>query len=60
MLPVEYAGCGRKMRPVDVVSVLNDTDYQTAINYWSVLKVRLKSEGYEPTTFCSQLKKQSS
>ena len=24
--------------------------------YWSVLKVRLKKEGVEPTTICSQLK----
>ena len=41
---------------VDIVSVLNDSDYQTARTYWSVLKVRLKQEGFEPTTNCSQLK----
>ena len=41
---------------VDVVSVLNECDYQTARTYWSVLKVRLKEEGFEPATNCSQLK----
>ena len=41
---------------VDVVSVLNESDYQTARKYWSVLKVRLKDEGFEPATNCSQLK----
>ena len=41
---------------VDVVSVLNDSDYQTARKYWSVLKVRLKEEGCESATNCSQLK----
>ena len=42
---------------VDVVGVLTDqptTD--RAKKYWSVLKVRLKKEGFEPTTNCSQLK----
>lgn len=41
---------------VDIVSVLNDSDYQTARTYWSVLKVRLKDEGFEPTTNCRRLK----
>lgn len=41
---------------VDVVSILNECDYQTARTYWSVLKVRLKEEGFEPATNCSQLK----
>ena len=41
---------------VDVVSVLNDSDYQMARKYWSVLKVRLKEEGCESATNCSQLK----
>ncbi len=36
---------------VDVVSVL--TDSADAKRYWSVLKVRLKKEGVEPTTICS-------
>ena len=41
---------------VDVIAVLNESDYQTARKYWSVLKVRLKDEGFEPATNCSQLK----
>lgn len=42
---------------VDVVQVLtHQTDYQTARKYWSVLKTRLKKEGSESTTKCSQLK----
>lgn len=46
---------------VDVVGVLTDqptTD--RAKKYWSVLKVRLKKEGFEPTTNCSQLKLRAS
>ncbi len=39
---------------VDVVDVL--TDSPDAKRYWSVLKVRLKKEGVEPTTICSTLK----
>ena len=39
---------------VDVVEVL--TDSPDAKRYWSVLKVRLKKEGAEPTTICSTLK----
>lgn len=39
---------------VDVVSVL--TDSSEPRKYWSVLKTRLKKEGSEVTTKCSQLK----
>ena len=39
---------------VDVVNVL--TDSPNPRNYWSVLKNRLKKEGSELTTICSQLK----
>ena len=45
---------------VDVVSVLNDSDYQTARKYWKVLKGRLLKEGNESVTNCYQLKLQSS
>ncbi len=42
---------------VDVVSVLTDQpDQRHAAKYWSVLKTRLKKEGSELTTKCSQLK----
>lgn len=42
---------------VDVVSVLTDQpDQRHAAKYWTVLKVRLKNEGSELTTNCSQLK----
>ena len=42
---------------VDVVQVLTQqADYQTARKYWSLLKTRLKKEGSESTTKCSQLK----
>ena len=42
---------------VDVVGVLTESrDYQTARNYWKVLKTRLKSEGFQPVTNCNQLK----
>ena len=41
---------------IDVCSTLNDTDYQTARNYWKVLKGRLIKEGFEPVTNCYQLK----
>ena len=42
---------------VDIVSVL--TDSPNPRKYWSVLKTRLKAEGSELTTNCSQLKLQS-
>lgn len=42
---------------VDVVEVL--TDSPNPRKYWSVLKTRLKKEGSELTTNCSQLKMQS-
>ena len=41
---------------VDVVSVLTDSDYQTARKYWKVLKGRLVKEGNETVTNCYQLK----
>ena len=42
---------------VDIVSVLTDSrDYQTARNYWKVLKNRLKAEGNETVTNCNRLK----
>ena len=44
---------------VDVVSVLTDSDYQTARKYWKVLKGRLVKEGFELVTNCYQLKMQS-
>ena len=42
---------------VDVVAIL--TDSPNPRKYWSVLKTRLKAEGSELTTNCSQLKLQS-
>jgi len=42
---------------VDVIEVL--TESPTPRKYWSVLKTRLKREGSELTTNCSQLKMQS-
>lgn len=45
---------------VDVVAVLTDQpDQRHAAKYWSVLKTRLKKEGSELTTYCSQLKMRS-
>ena len=42
---------------VDVVEILADSkDYQTARNYWKVLKNRLKKEGNETVTNCNRLK----
>jgi hypothetical protein len=42
---------------VDVVAVLTDQpDYTRARKYWGVLKVRLKNEGSQLATNCSQLK----
>ena len=42
---------------VDVISIL--TDSPNPRKYWSVLKTRLKREGSELTTNCSQLKMKS-
>lgn len=42
---------------VDVVAIL--TDSPNPRKYWSVLKTRLKKEGSELTTNCSQLKMQA-
>lgn len=45
---------------VDVVAVLTDSpDYQSARNYWKVLKNRLNAEGSELVTFCNRLKMQA-
>ena len=42
---------------VDVVGILTEQpDLRRAAKYWSVLKIRLKEEGSELTTNCSQLK----
>jgi len=41
---------------VDVVAVLTDSDFQTARNYWKVLKHRLLEEGNQTVTNCNQLK----
>ena len=43
---------------VDVIAVL--TDSPNPRKYWSVLKTRLKAEGSQLTTNCSQLKIESS
>lgn len=45
---------------IDVVALLTDNDYQTARNYWKVLKSRLKKEGNESVTNCNRLKLLSS
>ncbi len=42
---------------VDVIAIL--TESPNARKYWSVLKTRLKAEGSQLTTNCSQLKMQS-
>ena len=45
---------------VDVIAVLtNQPDTRHAAKYWSVLKTRLKKEGSELPTLCSQLKLRS-
>ncbi len=45
---------------VDVIAILSDQpSHERARKYWSVMKTRLKQEGAEPTTVCSQLKMQA-
>ena len=42
---------------IDIIAILTEqTDYQTARNYWKVLKNRLKKEGNETVTNCNRLK----
>lgn len=42
---------------IDVIAVLTgQSDYQSARNYWKVLKFRLLKEGNETVTNCNQLK----
>ena len=41
---------------VDVVAVLTSSEYQTARNYWKVLKHRLSEEGNQTVTNCNRLK----
>ena len=42
---------------VDVIEILTEqSSRDSARKYWSVMKTRLKQEGAEPTTICSQLK----
>lgn len=42
---------------VDVIQVLSDQpSHDRARKYWSVMKTRMKQEGAQPTTICSQLK----
>ena len=46
---------------IDVIFVLVDSkDFQSARNYWKVLKKRLKDEGNETVTNCNQLKMKAS
>ena len=41
---------------VDVIAILTENDFQTARNYWKVLKHRLLEEGNQSVTKCNQLK----
>ena len=46
---------------VDIVQVLTQQpDFQSARNYWKVLKNRLKKEGSESVTKCNRLKMEAS
>ena len=46
---------------VDVIRILTDQpDTRRAAKYWSVMKARMKKEGSQLPTFCSQLKLKSS
>lgn len=41
---------------IDVIAALiQQPDYQAALNYWKVLKNRLKNEGSQSATFCNRL-----
>lgn len=44
---------------VDMIAMLTDSEYQSARNYWKVLKNRLNKEGNESVTNCNQLKLKS-
>lgn len=44
---------------VDIISVLTDSDYQKARNYWKWLKNKLNAEGSELVSNTNQLKMQS-
>jgi len=45
---------------VDIIEILtNQPSHERARKYWSVMKTRLKQEGAEPTTICSQLRMQA-
>ena len=41
---------------IDIIAILTDNEYQTARNYWKVLKNRLRNDGNETVTNCNQLK----
>jgi DNA-damage-inducible protein D len=41
---------------IDIIQILIQSDFQTARNYWKVLKNRLKKEGSQSVTKCNQLK----
>ena len=42
---------------VDIIQILTQQpDFQTARNYWNVLKTRLKKEGSQSLTNCKRLK----
>lgn len=48
------------MSVVDAIQILSaQPSHDRARKYWSVLKTRMKQEGAQPTTICSQLKMQA-